>query len=131
MRTADSLQVIWQAKFQETELNPFVSYSRESNGIRYQRLDNPAFWWHNPTNPNSLRLTTPAYKTLQKQTKIPTWTFKLDHMILPKTLLQLEKHFTSPYYIHAMKTLIVYGEQEAMMLALHGSDLQQYLDNQD
>ena len=42
---------------------------------------------------------------------------------------QLEKHFTSPYYIPTHQRIHVFGEQDSIMLALHGSNLQQYLDN--
>jgi hypothetical protein len=41
----------------------------------------------------------------------------------------LEKHFTSPYYISGPKSIYVFSEQDSIMLALHGSNLQQYLDN--
>jgi hypothetical protein len=127
-RTAESMQVMWQARFQDHQLNPFTTDAKLS--LRYQRLDNPASWWHNPLNPDSLRLTKPAFNILQKQTKILCWKFNLDRAMLPKTLIQLEKYFTSPYYILTMKTIWVYGETETMMLALHGNNLQQYLDNQ-
>lgn len=127
-RDADSLQVIWQTKFQEYHLNPFLTDPKA--GLRYQRLDNPATWWFNPLNFNSLRLTRPAFNMLSKQTDVPKWKFDLPQVILPKTLLQLEKYFTSPYFIN-MKTIWVFGETESIMLALHGNNLQQYLDNHD
>ena len=126
-RTAESLQVSWQAKFQEYQLIPFLSDSKF--GMHYQRLDNPASWWHNPINPNSLRLTRPAFTILSKQTEIKNWKFNLPEPLMSKSFIQLEKQFKSPYFIQGQKTIYVYDEREAMMLALHGSNLQQYLDN--
>ena len=67
-RTAESLQNVWQAKFQEHTLNPFTSDPKL--GLRYQRYDNPASWWHNPVNPDSLRLTRPAFNMLNKNKEI-------------------------------------------------------------
>lgn len=119
-RTADSLQVIWQIKLQ---------LITEGQLKQKNPLDNPATWWHNPTNPDSLRLSLPAFNKLKK-TELENWKFKLDNTIKPKTLLQLEKKFTSPYHIHNSKTIYVYGEQEAIMLVLHGNNLEKYLDNQ-
>jgi hypothetical protein len=126
-RTADSLQVIWQAKFQEYQLNPFTKDNK--HGIRYQRLDNPASWWFNPVNPNSLRLTRPAFTMLNKNPEVKNWHFKLPTPLVTRAYIQLEKHFTSPYFISSNTGIYVFSEQDSIMLALHGSNLQQYLDN--
>jgi hypothetical protein len=127
-RTAKSLQVIWQTQFQKDYiLNPFVSESRTN--LSYQKLDNPATWWFNPTNPNSLRLTRPVYSMLI-DAKVPTFKFKLTEKYRPKTFVQLERYFTSPYYLLNAQTIVMFGETEAMMMALHANNLQQYLDNQ-
>jgi hypothetical protein len=126
-RTADSLQNVWQTKFQEHALNPFTSDPKL--GLRYQRYDNPASWWHNPVNPNSLRLTRPAFNMLNKNPEIKHWHFKLSSPLVTRAFIQLEKHFTSPYYIVNHNSIYVFSEQDSIMLALHGSNLQQYLDN--
>ena len=126
-RTADSLQNVWQAKFQEHTLNPFTSDPKL--GLRYQRYDNPASWWHNPVNPNSLRLTRPAFNMLNKTKEIKNWHFKLPTELVNRSYIQLEKHFKSPYYISGLKSIYVFDERDSIMLALHGSNLQQYLDN--
>ena len=128
VRTANSPQSVWQKKFNEYDLNPFIRNPEE--GLTYNKLSNPATWWHNPINPNSLRLTKVAHSILSK-TDIPTYRFKLTEKYKPKTFIQLERYFTSPYYIINAQSIIVYGEVEAMMIGLHGNDLQQYLDNQD
>ena len=126
-RTADCPQNIWQAKFREYPIVPFTS---DKLSLRYQRIDDPAFWWHNPLNPNSLRLTRPAFNMLEKA-QVPNWKFKLDRVFIARTYVQLEKHFSAPYFVFGQQTIHVYGETEAMMLGLHGSNLQQYLDNHD
>jgi hypothetical protein len=126
-RTAESLQNVWQKKFQEYQLNPFTSDPKL--GLRYQRFDNPASWWFNPVNPDSLRLTKPAFNMLNQNKEIKNWHFKLSQPLVPRAYIQLEKHFTSPYYISGPKSVYVFDERDSIMLALHGSNLQQYLDN--
>ena len=128
-RTAESLQNVWQARFQTHTLNPFTNDPKL--GLRYQRFDNPASWWHNPLNPDSLRLTRPAFVMLGKNKEIKSWQFKLPTELVTRAYIQLEKHFTSPYYIPNSKSIYVFGEQDMIMLSLHGSNLQQYLDNLD
>lgn len=128
-RTADSLQNVWQARFQEYQLNPFTTDAKL--GLRYQRFDNPASWWHNPINPDSLRLTRPAFNMLYKNKDIKNWKFNCKEAIVPRTMLLLEKYFKSPYYIQNLKVIYVFDDREAMMIALHDNNLRQYLDNQD
>jgi hypothetical protein len=48
--------------------------------------------------------------------------------LVNKNLLQLERHFQSIYYIFK-KTIVVFDEQEAVMLTLHNNDLPTYLNN--
>ena len=126
-RTADSLQNVWQARFQEHVLNPFTNDPKL--GLRYQRYDNPASWWFNPVNADSLRLTRPAFTMISKNKDIKSWQFKLPTPLVTRAYIQLEKHFTSPYYIPTHTSIYVFSEQDSIMLALHGSNLQQYLDN--
>ena len=125
----DSPQAVWQALFQQHPLTPFDA-EKTKLALRYHNLNDPKFWWYNPLNEQSLRLTRVAFNTLEKA-KVPNWKFRLDRVYLPKTYLQMERYFTAPYYIHGHQTIYVYGETEAMMLGLHGSNLQQYLDNHD
>ena len=126
-RTAESLQVIWQDRLQQYQLNPFTNDPKL--GLRYQRYDNPASWWFNPVNADSLRLTRPAFNMISKNKDIKSWQFKLPAPLVTRAYIQLEKHFTSPYYISTLASIYVFSEQDSIMLALHGSNLQQYLDN--
>jgi hypothetical protein len=130
VRSPDSPQTVWQAKFQEYPLVPFDTH-KFKRSLRYYDLTSIQFWWHNPVNPNSLRLTAGAWTILKTCKVIPHWKFKLPKGLLPRTYLQLEKHFSSPYYIPSVDHIIVFNDRDSMMLALHGSDLQQYLDNHD
>jgi hypothetical protein len=122
---ADSPQAVWQKKF----LGLVRPKTDDYTTIPYDKWDNPATWWHNPINHNSLRLSQLGYKTLHT-TDFPTYRFKLTAKVMPKTFVQLERYFTSPYYIINAQSIIVYGNTEAMMIALHANNLQQYLDNQ-
>lgn len=119
-RTANSPQSVWQQQFLTCSVDERTNKQR-------QGLDHPANWWYNPTNPRSLRLTRQGYN-LVKNMELKNWQFDLDASLVSKNFLQMEKHFNSPYYINGKK-IIVWGEVEAMMLALHGNNLAQYLDN--
>lgn len=44
-------------------------------------------------------------------------------------LVQLERQIHNPYYIQNLKTIIVFDEVTAIMLQLHNSDLETYLNN--
>ena len=67
---------------------------------------------------------------LKQNKEIQTWKFDCREDIIPRTMLQLEKYFKSPYYIQNLKTIYVFDDREAMMIALHDNNLRQYLDNQ-
>jgi hypothetical protein len=86
-------------------------------------------WWRNPTNHNSLRLTNFGLKFFKDNLKQKTYSIKLEeNSIKSKHLLQLERLFTAPYFVKNTE-LIVFGEQDAIMLQLHAGDLNAYLDN--
>jgi hypothetical protein len=129
-RPADCLQNKWQAELCTHNLIPFDN-SKHNGGLVYYDLENPQFWWHNPTNPSSLRLSHAAFSVLRKHPEIPRWEIKTLSTIKPKTLLQLERHFSGPYYLQSLTVIHVFKETEASMLFMHGGDLQQYLDNHD
>ena len=124
-RSENSLQSVWLDKILASANNiPTEEWIKN-------KLSNPTTWWHNPTNYNSLRLNRTAWMILQHAPKdqFNFVKFELLDYIKPKTLLQLEKYFTAPYYIQNLKTIYCCGETEVLMLSLHGNNLQQYLDN--
>jgi hypothetical protein len=93
------------------------------------RGPSPRQVWHNPTNPDSLRLTTEAYSVLTKYENHPNYPFKFESGITNRMLLQLDRLMTAPYYIGSRKQIQLLGEADAIMLSLHGSNLAQYLNN--
>ena len=109
---ASSLQAEWQSKLHELS----------------QFSISPSSWWYNPTNHNSLRLTQRAYLEIRNGIKFHK--FELSHDIRPKCFVQLERYFKEPYYVQNRKTVHIVSDRDAMMLALHANNLQQYLDNQ-
>lgn len=90
----------------------------------------PEELWRNILNPNSLRLTSKAYKELMSRLDIKFYHFKIDRMSNLQ-LLQLDHLLQSPYYITSRHFLELLGETDAIMLQLHGNNLKQYLDNLD
>lgn len=87
----------------------------------------PDLIWRNILNPNSLRLTVGAHKTLLRQ-EIKFYKFHLDS-ISNLQLLQLDRLFESPYFVKDRKHIELMGERDAIMLQLHGNNLKQYLEN--
>jgi hypothetical protein len=90
--------------------------------------DHVKIWWRNPTNYNSLRLTRFGLEFFTKKLDIATYKIKLDRPLNFKHLIQLERLFTAPYFLHN-GAITVFSEQDAVMLQLHAGNLDQYLDN--
>jgi hypothetical protein len=88
----------------------------------------PEMIWRNILNPNSLRLTVSAYNTVRKNKQTVFYEFKLEEMTNLQ-LLQLDHLLESPYFVKSRKQIFLMGEQDAIMLQLHGNNLKQYLEN--
>ena len=84
--------------------------------------------WFNPTDNSSLRLNLEGYRFMMQVLKIKPYEFDFGLPLSNRNLLQLERFFQSMYYINKQK-IIVFEEEEAIMLTLHGNNLFQYLDN--
>lgn len=76
-----------------------------------------------------MRLTKAGYTYLTGPISLTKYDFKLHEKIKPKVLLQLERYIAYPYYIHTLTRISVFDEETAIMLQLHGSDLETYLNN--
>lgn len=63
-----------------------------------------------------------------KKIDLATYKIKLDKPLSFKHLIQLERLFTAPYFLHN-GAITVFSEQDAVMLQLHAGNLDQYLDN--
>lgn len=86
-------------------------------------------WWWNHTDTASLRLSKSGITYIKKYTKIPVYECLLPEPLRNRTLIQLSRLMTCPYYIHKADHILLLGDQEAMLLKLHADNLQQYLDN--
>ena len=87
-----------------------------------------AVFWFNPTNERSMRLTYSGIDSLL-EFNIQHYSHKLEQAILPKTLVQLEKIFTEPYYIDGLNCIKTFDEATSLTLILYNNNLQSYLDN--
>jgi hypothetical protein len=94
-----------------------------------QTTDMQKRWWKNPTDPNSLRLTLQGLQFVKAVLKLTSYDFELPAELNNQQLLQLERQFKGMYYLLKRQKIIVFEEEEAMMLTLHSNDLALYLDN--
>ena len=85
-------------------------------------------WWWNHTDPNTLRLSKSGIQFIRKFTRIPVYECVLSEPLRNRTLIQLSRLMTCPYYIQKLDLVLLLGEQETVMLKLHADNLQQYLD---
>ena len=86
-------------------------------------------WWKNPTDPDSLRLSLAGLQLVKAVLKLQSYEFALSDELTNHNLLQLERQFKGMYYLLKRQKIIVFEEEEALMLTLHGNDLKSYLDN--
>jgi len=86
-------------------------------------------WWKNPTDDSSLRLSLAGLQFVKAVLKLESYEFALPEELTNHNLLQLERQFKSMYYLLKRQKIIVFEEEEAMMLTLHGNDLVSYLNN--
>jgi hypothetical protein len=95
-----------------------------SNTSEYQKR-----WWQNPTDPNSLRLTLQGLQVVKANLKLQSYEFALESELTNQHLLQLERYLKGPYYLMKRIKIIVFEEEEALMLTLHGNNIIAYLNN--
>jgi hypothetical protein len=86
-------------------------------------------WWKNPTDPDSLRLSLTGLQLVKAVLKLQSYEFPLPNELTNHNLLQLERQFKGMYYLLKRQKIIVFEEEEALMLTLHSNDLKSYLDN--
>jgi hypothetical protein len=88
-------------------------------------------WFYNPLNAASMRLTKTGFKFCTINAQIQHYQHDFGGLLLPKTLLQMEKYFPCPYYITFHCKLKLLDEATSITLSLYDNDLQKYLDNND
>jgi hypothetical protein len=86
-------------------------------------------WWWNHTDTSQLRLSKPGIQYIKKYTRIPVYECNLPEPLRNRTLVQLSRSMTCPYYINKVDQILLLGEEETVLLKLHADNLQQYLDN--
>ena len=86
-------------------------------------------WWKNPTDPASLRLSLAGLQFVKAVLKLTAYDFVLPAELTNQNLLQLERQFKGMYYLLKREKIIVFEEEEALMIVLHGNDLVSYLNN--
>jgi len=91
---------------------------------RYVRV-----WWWNHTDPKNLRLSKLGIQFIKKSTKIPVYECHLPELLKNRTLIQMSRLLTCPYYIQKLDEIVLLGEEETVLIKLHADNLQQYLDN--
>jgi hypothetical protein len=94
-----------------------------------QTTDMQRRWWKNPTDPNSLRLSLAGLQFVKAVLKIQSYDFELTEELNNHHLLQLERQFKGMYYLLKRQKIIVFEEEEALMLTLHSGNLKAYLDS--
>lgn len=94
-----------------------------------QTTDMQMRWWKNPTDDASLRLSLQGLQFVKAVLKLQSYEFALPEELTNHNLLQLERLFQGMYYLLKRHKIIVFEEEEAMMLTLHSNDLVSYLDN--
>lgn len=86
-------------------------------------------WWKNPTDANSLRLSLAGLQLVKAVLKLQSYEFVLTEELTNHNLLQLERVFDSMYYLLKRQKIIVFDEESALMMVLHGNNLKGYLDS--
>jgi len=86
-------------------------------------------WWKNPTDDASLRLSLAGLQFVKAVLKLQSYEFALAEELTNHNLLQLERQFRGMYYLLKRQKIIVFEEEEALMLTLHGNNLKGYLDS--
>jgi len=119
-KTSSIDQLGWTQRFVESSGRPCAGHS-------FDHLRKS--WWFNPLNNSSMRLSKEGASYATTHAKIHYYKHDLERIILPKTLLQLEKILDYPYYIPKIKTIVLFDEMTSMTLTLYNNDLQTYLDN--
>ena len=89
------------------------------------------YFWMNFRESGGLRLTKNGYEVLTKILKLESWALDIDpHKITKRTILQLDRKLTAPYYIAVRRVgepkIILFSSREAIMASLYG-DITAYL----
>jgi hypothetical protein len=112
-------QIVWTERL--------TAFDKNSTFIDLAKLRQ--YFWFNPTNVHSMRLSYTGFQFASVTAKIAHYSHTLGEKILPKTLLQLERSLQYPYYIVDLSHLKVFDEATSTTLILYNNELQTYLNN--
>jgi hypothetical protein len=113
-------QSYWTAELTKlVQINVDVSYQ-----VKY-------ILWFNPLSDTSLRLTSSGFNYFANRANLKFFKHEIKEPIMPKTLLQMEKHFTYPYYIINLHFICISDQSLSTILTLYDNKLQKYLDHAD
>ena len=107
----------------------FYANSPSYDSVKYSIEHFRKFWFFNPLNAASMRLTEHGFQFCTKHVEIMHYKHPIEEKILPKTLLLMEKYLPAPYYITYRNELRIFDEATSVTLSLYGNDLQKYLNN--
>lgn len=87
------------------------------------------YLWMNFRESGGLRLTKAGYEVLTKMLKLESWAVDIDpRKITKRTILQLDRKLTAPYYISARLAgdpkIILFSSRETVMVSLYGGIIQ-------
>ena len=92
-------------------------------------------WWRNTRVDSGLRLTEFGYNTFTQKLFLKRYTISIEQSVKhiknnPRVLLDLDRYLTCPYWFPPRKqAIILFGEQEANMVALYNGDIMLYMKN--
>jgi hypothetical protein len=88
-------------------------------------------WWFTPHSPIGLRLSSEGHKYLTTILKLSCYTIKIQENTVKsfKLFLLMSKYLNYPYYLKGNDTIVVFGEEDGIMLALMSGDITSYLNN--
>ena len=114
-------------QYSQQQLTKILFSVADSTDITIRELHLLA--WKNPTNPNSLHLSTAGWALVAKL-KMQVYKYEFSKPLNGKTLLQLERYLNGPYYVYKQShRLAILDEQDHLMLELHAGNIAEYLDN--
>ena len=85
--------------------------------------------WKNPSNPNSLHLTSAGWALVVKL-RMTVYKYEFNEHLTGKVLLQLDRYLQGPFHVYGNgRRLAILDEQDHIMLELHAGNITKYLDD--
>lgn len=115
-------------KYSQQQLTKIL-FSVTTNPSKQSLVELHSIVWKNPTNPDSLHLSTAGWAIVAKL-HMTVYKYKYQETLSGKLLLQLERYLQGPFHVYGHgRQLAILDEQDHLMLELHAGDLATFLDN--